>query len=116
MKRESEITLERENYLNELAKIHNTDADSLHTAFIKLSDIFGGLSQMADNKIESIMERMSWAYSHHIEKENYGWKDMMRDYGQIYRLMLILSRKDEMIHELKMKCEEIRDDLEKIMN
>ena len=114
MKRE--LTLERENYLNELVKLSGKDADGLHTDFIRLSQIFDGIERMLTNRIEDIMERMKWAYRSEMDNSSQeGKKELLNDYGDIYRLMLILSRNEDMIMEMNDYCDAMRDDLEKIM-
>ena len=113
--RNSELSLERENYLNQLVAIHDGDAESLHHKFVELSDIFEGLTTIVDLRIEDIMDRMNWAYRSYVDNHKCEATDMIQDYGYIYRIMLILSRHNDLIHDLNLYFEETTEDLEKIM-
>jgi len=113
--RRGELSLERENYLNQLVAIHDGDAESLHHKFVELSDIFEGLTTIVDLRIEDIMDRMNWAYRSYVDNHKSGVKEVIRDYGYIYRTMLILSRHNDLIHALNLYFDETAEDLEEIM-
>ena len=113
--RRDELSLERENYLNQLVDIHDGDAESLHHKFVELGDIFGALTVITDCRIEDIMDRMNWAYRSYVDNNKCKATDMIQDYGYIYRTMLILSRHNDLIHDLDLYFEKTTEDLEKIM-